>query len=266
MKVLACYNIKGGVGKTATAVNLAWLSARDGFRTLVWDLDPQGASSFYFRIRAEVPNGASGLMRGALNLIQAIKGTDYDNLDLIPADFSYRNMDLLLDGEERSRRRLKKLLKPLDDEYDYVFLDCPPGITLLSENVFAASDALLVPTIPTTLSLRTLDQLLRFCRKEGLDDFGILPFFTMVDVRKSLHRRIVEELPQKIPGMLTGYIPYASDVEQMGVHRSAVGGYAAHGRSARAYEELWWEIRTRLEWIGAPGVRAGVAGHEEKRA
>ncbi len=266
MKVLACYNIKGGVGKTATAVNLAWLSARDGFRTLVWDLDPQGASSFYFRIRPEVAAGATGLMRGVLNLMQAIKGTDYENLDLLPADFSYRNMDLLLDSEDQSRRRLSKLLRPLDEEYDYLFLDCPPGITLLSENVFTASDALLVPTIPTTLSLRTLDQLLRFCRKEGLDDFGILPFFTMVDVRKSLHRRVVEELPQKIPGMLTGYIPYASDIEQMGVHRGAVGCYAAHGRSARAYEELWWEIRTRLEWIGNPGVPAGLTGTEDKRA
>lgn len=266
MKVLACYNIKGGVGKTATAVNLAWLSARQGFRTLVWDLDPQGASSFYFRIRAEVATGASGLMRGTLNLIQAIKGTDYENLDLLPADFSYRNMDLLLDGDDRSRRRLKKLLKPLAEEYDYVFLDCPPGITLLSENIFAASDVLLVPTIPTTLSLRTLDQLLRFCRMEGLDDFGILPFFTMVDVRKSLHRRIVEELPQKIPGMLTGYIPYASDIEQMGVHRGAVGSYAGHGRSARAYEELWWEIRTRLEWIGDPGMHAALASGEGRWA
>jgi len=266
MKVLACYNIKGGVGKTATAVNLAWLSARDGFRTLVWDLDPQGASSFYFRIRPEVAAGATGLMRGVLNLTQAIKGTDYENLDLLPADFSYRNMDLLLDSEDQSRRRLSKLLSPLDEEYDYLILDCPPGITLLSENVFTASDALLVPTIPTTLSLRTLDQLLRFCRKEGLDDFGILPFFTMVDVRKSLHRRIVEELPLKIPGMLTGYIPYASDIEQMGVHRSAVGCYAAHGRSARAYEELWWEIRTRLEWIGNRGAGIGLTGTEDKRA
>lgn len=258
MKVLASYNIKGGVGKTATAVNLAYLAARDGFKTLVWDLDPQGAASFYFRIRPEVTAGAVGLMRGAFNLIQAVKGTDYENLDLLPADFSYRNMDLLLDAGEGSRGRLGKLLKPLDEEYDYLLLDCPPGITLLSENVFAAADALLVPTIPTTLSLRTLDQLLRFCRREGLNDFSILPFFTMVDVRKSMHRRIVEELPKKIPAMLAGYIPYASDVEQMGVHRSAVGSYAPHGRSSRAYEDLWWEIRTRLAWIDDPGVRAGT--------
>lgn len=260
MKVIACYNIKGGVGKTATAVNLSWLSAREGYRTLVWDLDPQAAASFYYRVQSGIAAGATGLVQGSIDLIQAVKGTDYDNLDLLPADFSYRNMDLLLDGEDQPQRRLKKLLKPLADEYDYVFLDAPPGITLLSENIFLAADVLLVPTIPTTLSLRTLDQLLRFCKREGLDDFSILPFFTMVDARKLMHRRIVEELPQKIPGMLTSHIPYASDIEQMGVQRSAVGAYAGHGRSARAYEDLWWEIKTRLEWIGDDGVRAGIGG------
>lgn len=266
MKVIACYNIKGGVGKTATAVNLAWLSAREGFRTLVWDLDPQGAASFYFRIKPGITSGASGLVQGSLDLAQAIKGSDYENLDLLPADFSFRNMDRLLDDNDRPRRRLHKLLKPLDDEYDYVFLDCPPGITLLSENVFVAADVLLVPTIPTTLSLRTLNQLLKFCRHEGLNDFSILPFFTMVDARKTMHRRIVEELPQKIPAMLTSAIPYASDIEQMGQQRSAVGSYAGHGRSARAFEDLWWEIKIRLEWIGDPGVRAEFTSRGAQRA
>lgn len=261
MKILACYNIKGGVGKTAAAVNLSYLSAREGFRTLVWDLDPQGASSFYFRVSPYVPSGAEGLMQGA-GLRGAIKGTDHENLDLLPADFSYRNLDLLLGKAIKPQRCLNALLKPLESEYDYVFLDCPPGITLLSENVFRATDVLLVPTIPTTLSLRALDQLLKFCRHEGLNDFSILPFFTMVDVRRALHRRIVEELPRQIPAMLGNYIPYASDVEQMGLRRSAVGAYAAQGRSARAYEDLWWEIKMRLEWIEDGGLRAAYAEGE----
>lgn len=261
MKVIACYNIKGGVGKTAAAVNLAYLSAREGFRTLVWDLDPQGAASFYFRVSAYVPAGAEGLMRGS-GLRASIKGTDHENLDLLPADFSYRNLDLLLGQAIKPQRCLSALLKPLEGEYDYIFLDCPPGITLLSENVFRATDVLLVPTIPTTLSLRALDQLLKFCRREGLNDFSILPFFTMVDVRRALHRRIVEELPRQIPAMLGNYIPYASDVEQMGLRRSAVGAYAAQGRSARAYEDLWWEIKMRLEWIEDGGLRAAYAEGE----
>jgi cellulose biosynthesis protein BcsQ len=266
MKVLACYNIKGGVGKTATAVNLSYLSAREGFRTLVWDLDPQGASSFYFRVKPEVSIGVEGVMGGTPALREEIKGTDYENLDLLPSDFSYRHIDLLLDEANKPKRRLRKLLQPLETDYDYVFLDCPPGITLLSENVFRAADVLLVPTVPTTLSLRTLHQLLRFCRHEGLNDFSIVPFFTLVDVRRSLHRRIVEELPRQIPAMLASFIPYASDIEQMGVHRSAVASFAGHGRSAKAYEDLWWEIKVRLEWIQEDGTRLRVVGESEKIA
>lgn len=266
MKILACYNIKGGVGKTAAAVNLAYLSAREGFRTLVWDLDPQGAASFYFRVKSEVSVGAEGLIAGTPAFKDEIKGTDYQNLDLLPADFSYRTLDLLLDGDNKPKRRLGKLLRTLENDYDYVFLDCPPGITLLSENVFRAADVLLVPTIPTTLSLRTLHQLLRFCRHEGLKDFSILPFFTMVDLRRSLHRRIVEELPKQIPAMLASFVPYASDIEQMGIHRGAVGTYARHGRSAKAYEDLWWEIKVRLEWTQEDGTRLPSTVESEKIA
>ena len=106
MKVLASYNIKGGVGKTATAVNLAHLAAAEGARVLVWDLDPQGATSFYFRVKPKVKGGSRGLVRGKRALDDAVKGTDFDHLDLVPADFSYRNMDLELDATKKPTRRL----------------------------------------------------------------------------------------------------------------------------------------------------------------
>ena len=142
MKVLATYNIKGGVGKTATAVNLAYLAAAEGARTLVWDLDPQGAASFYFRVKPKVKGGSEALITGRRALDRAIKGTDFDNLDLIPADFSYRNMDLELGEAKKRTRRIDLLLRPLAKHYDYVFLDCPPSISLVSENVFRAADVL----------------------------------------------------------------------------------------------------------------------------
>jgi len=246
MKTIACYNIKGGVGKTATAVNLAYLASREGARTLVLDLDPQGAASFYFRIKPKIKGGVKKLIDGKRDLIELIKGTDYPNLDLIPTDFSFRNMDLLLDDEKKPTRRLHKLLKCLEDEYDYAFLDCPPSISLVSENIFQAADALLVPTIPSTLSLRTLDQLLKFCRENKLDKLMVLPFFSMVDARKQLHRLIVEKPPKTLGRFLCSAIPYASEVEQMGLKRAALASYAPKSRPALAYESLWEEVKAHL--------------------
>ena len=162
MNVLASYNIKGGVGKTASAVNLAFVAARTGARVLVVDLDPQGAATFYFRIKPKVKGGGKGLVSGKRDLGDLIKGTDYDGVDLVPADFSFRNLDLLLDAEKKSKKKLAKLLKPLANEYDFILLDCPPSMSLVSEAVFHAADALIVPLIPTTLSLRTYEQLQAF--------------------------------------------------------------------------------------------------------
>ena len=249
MKVIACYNIKGGVGKTASAVNLSYLSAREGNRTLIWDLDPQGASSYYFRIKPKVKGGARGLLSRKRLLDDAIKATDYDQLDLIPADFSYRNMDLTLEQFKRSTARLRKLIRSIQADYDYLFLDCPPNISLVSENILLAANVVLVPTIPTTLSVRTLYQLLRFCDKKNYKHLNIMPFFSMVDRRKILHRNMVEEPPKTKTGFLDTDIPYASEVEQMGVKRAPLGTYAHNSRIADAYQGLWKEIETRMQHL-----------------
>lgn len=246
MKIIAIYNIKGGVGKTATAVNLSYLASLDGASTLVWDLDPQGAASYYFRIKAKVKGGGQKLVEGKRDFEEAIRGTDYELLDLLPADFSYRNMDFFVELTKKPEGRLSKLLQPLSDEYDYVFLDCPPSISSASESVFAAADILLVPTIPTTLSLRTYKQIKKFFKEENYDAMKILPFFAMVDLRKQLHRLIVEYPPSFMPGVLDSYIPYASEVERMGVNRAPVGDFAAHSRAAICYKSMWEEIKTHL--------------------
>lgn len=247
MRVLATYNIKGGVGKTATAINLSYFAALEGYRTLVWDLDPQGASTYYFRIKPKVKGGSKDLVRGKRELDDLIKGTDFENLDLLPADFSYRHMDLILDdSKKKPTRRIHKLIKPLSEEYDFLFLDCPPSISLVSENVFEAADALLVPIIPTTLSLRTLIQLNRFIKDNGLNHVMVLPFFSMADKRKNLHRELMEQLPQQLPEFLSTPIPNASAVERMGVERAPVASFAAKSPPARAYESLWWDIKQRL--------------------
>jgi chromosome partitioning protein len=245
MKIFATYNIKGGVGKTATAVNLGYLAARDGYRVLLWDLDPQGAATFLFRIRQRVKGGGKALIRGTRSIDGAIKATDFDHLDLLPSDFTYRNLDLMLDAAKNPVRRLGSLLAPLSAEYDVIFLDCPPGISLLSESVLQAADTLLIPLIPTTLSVRTLDQLTEFVAGLGGSRPVILAFFSMIDRRKRLHREICQHLPEQRADVAATAIPALSVIEQMSLRRAPVTAFAPRSAAARRYEELWLEVRKR---------------------
>ena len=245
MRVIATYNIKGGVGKTSAAVNLAYLSGADGYRTLLWDLDPQAAASYVFRVKPRVRGGAKALIRGARPLDDAIKGTDFDRLDLLPADFTYRNMDLALNKAKRPTRQLSRLLGPLADEYDVVFLDCPPSISLVSENILHAVHVLLVPLIPTTLSERTFDQLTSFIEDLNGRRPEVLAFFSLVDRRKRLHRDIITRLPAERTDIATTIIPAMTLVEQMSVRRAPVPAFAPRSAAARHYQELWAELRSR---------------------
>jgi chromosome partitioning protein len=245
MTVVAAYNIKGGVGKTSVSVNLAWLAAESGARVLLWDLDPQGAATYLLRIKPKVKGGGRRLVHGKSDPAALLKGTDHERLDLLPADFSYRNMDLALDATKRPTRRLARLLAPFAGEYDYVFLDCPPAISLASESVFGAADVLLVPLVPSPLSLRTFEQLRRFVADEVPEPPRILAFFSMTDGRRRLHQDVIDELSGS-DGVLRTAIPSASDVERMAVERRVLADFAPHGRAGRAYVELWEELRARI--------------------
>jgi chromosome partitioning protein len=245
VNTLATYNIKGGVGKTAAAVNLAYLAARDGRRTLLWDLDPQGAASYLLRVRPRVKGGGKALVRGKLALDQAVKPTEFDRLDLVPADFTYRNLDLVLDAAKKPTRRIARLLAPLAGDYDLAVLDCPPGISLVSENVVHAADVLLVPLIPTTLSVRTLEQLTGFLA-ELEDPPALLPFFSMVDGRKRLHREVIEDLRARRSDLADTAVPALSLVEQMAVRRAPLPVFAPRSRVTRSYQDLWAEVGDRV--------------------
>lgn len=247
MKIFATYNIKGGVGKTATAVNLSYVAAQEGARALVWDLDPQGAASFYFRVKAKLQGGVKRLIADQNDLDPLIRGTDFPGLDLLPADFSLRHLDRALDDTKKPAHALARLLQSLEGQYDYLFLDCPPSISLASRSVFVACDALLVPTIPTPLSLRTLEQLAHHLEKKGPKRLRVLPFFCMVDRRKVLHRNVLEQKASLPIPALEASVPYSTYVEQMGVHRAPLGSFAHRSEAAESYRSLWKEILLQSE-------------------
>lgn len=250
MSVIALYNLKGGVGKTASAVNLSYLSARSGQRTLLWDMDPQAAATFYLRTRAKIKGGGKGLISGKGNIEARIKGTDYENLDLLPADFSFRNFDVNLSQQKKPEKQIDRILKPLASAYDHMYIDCAPGISLVSDNVFRAIDVLLIPLIPTILSLRTLKQIESYLIRHILPKkrLQVIAFFCMFDRRKKLHREIYATATASgATEMLRTAIPYSSVVEQMGLYRAPLSVFAKSSFPARAYEELAAELLSRFE-------------------
>lgn len=243
MRVAATYSVKGGVGKTTAAVNLAAVAAESGLRVLLWDLDPQGAATFLLRVRHRVKGGARALVRGTRDVLDGVRQSDVPNLDLMPSDMRYRHLDLLLDAERKPRRRIGELLEPLADEYDWVILDCAPSISLVSEGVFDAADVLLVPVVPSPLSSRTVDQLLGVIADAGRRAPAVLVFTSMVDGRKRLHRDVLAELVARHGQILANTsVPSSALIERMGATRSPLPIVAPTHELSERYRQLWAEV------------------------
>ena len=246
MKTLAVWTIKGGVGKTAAAVNLAHAAALTGVRTLLWDLDPQGATSFYLRIPAELPGGVKTIISPSTDLGRFVQPSEFDNLWLLPADFSYRHLDLELEAGKKPRKRLARKLETFAGHFDLILIDCPPSVSLVSEAVIRAADALVVPVIPTTLSMRTLDQVRDFVQGTGKHQPQLLPFLSMIDRRKRMHLDTREACLADEEFLRTA-IPSASVIERMGLTRAPVAATLPSQPAAKAFSALWREIAERIQ-------------------
>ncbi|WP_086931002.1 ParA family protein [Agarilytica rhodophyticola] len=241
MITIALYNLKGGVGKTTTSVNMAFLAAQAKRNTVLWDCDPQAAASWFL--------GADGQQKKAIKLFN--KGapigslevkSPYSRLTLIPADLSLRNVEAEFEGKQRARKFFSKIVEPLSENTSILIFDCPPTLSPSTEYILASVDLVLVPIIPSPMSVRAATQVVDFFAKKKSAPEKIVGFFNMVDLRRKLHNETLSTAKKLPLQMLKTFIPMDSAAEAMSHRREPLVSYSSNGRAAHAYRRMWKEI------------------------
>lgn len=242
MAVIAVYSMKGGVGKTTLAVDLAWRFASVGARnTLLWDLDPQAGAGFLLGFDPTPHGRAAAVFQRDGKPRQLIERTAYERLSLIPADESLRNLPGQL-ARLGQRQRLAQMTNLLKGDYQRIVLDCPAGLSEISDQVIAAADVLIVPLPASPLSARALDMLRRELVRNHRRHPPLLPVLSMYNSRRPLHRAVRQETAASWP-----VVPLTAALEQVAQRRAPLATFAPHCDAERALARLWSGVEARLQ-------------------
>ena len=251
--VISVTNQKGGVGKTTTAINLAYYLSKSGKKTLLIDFDPQGNATSGFGInKNDLIYTSSEVVAGSCTLDAAILPTDYKNLYVVPTVPALANTEAELSQADKRFSRLKTAIASSDYNFDYTIIDSPPSLSLLTVNGLIASNYILLPVQTEFYALEGLGQLLetvKLIRKSmnpELDIIGVLP--TMVDSRTVLSSPVHEEIKKHFPGkVFDTVIPRNIRVAEAPSHGVPIGVYDKFSKGARAYKALAKEVIKRVE-------------------
>ncbi|MBR3246657.1 ParA family protein [Candidatus Saccharibacteria bacterium] len=254
-KVICVTNQKGGVGKTTTAVNLSYYLAKDKKRTLLIDFDPQGNATSGLGIdKNDQKLGATmtEVLLGTAELAQAIRHTKYKNYDLAPATPELANAEVEITGMQRKFVRLRDAIRTIESNYDYIIIDSPPSLSLLTVNGMIASNYLLLPVQTEFYALEGVAQLLesmKLVMKQANPNLRLLGVLaTMYDKRTSLSAQVYDEIKKYFKQLtFKTTIPRNVRVAEAPSHGVPIGAYDKFSKGAKAYKEFTKEVEERTK-------------------